>query len=135
MNENTSNDSFDRHEERRQRREERRAARSGSEWIIGIVLVAMGLLLFAQNMQIVVFQNWWALFILIPALGSFGTAWGLARADGGHFNRRARSAAIVGLGLTLVTVMFLFNLNWTIFGPALLLLAGVGILINGLLPE
>jgi hypothetical protein len=85
-------------------------------------------------MHLVDIQNWWALFILIPALGSFGTAWGMARAAGGHFGMRARGAFIVGLGLTLVTAMFLLNLNWTVLGPALLLLAGLGLLINAVLP-
>jgi len=34
--------------------------------------------------------------------------------------------------LTLVTAIFLFNLSWTYFGPALIILAGLGILMNGI---
>jgi hypothetical protein len=141
-NNNPVNQHEDRFQSREQRREarwqfrqERRAARSGSEWIVGIVLVLIGVVWYARTMNIVFIQNWWALFILIPALGSFATAWGMARTAGGHFGMRARSAFVFGLGLTLVTVMFLFNLNWTIFGPALLLLVGLGLLINGMLPK
>ncbi len=138
MNENSQNnhqdyheDRWKRREERRQRREERHSGWMGGEWIIGVVLILVGLLLFGRNLNIVNIQNWWALFILLPALGSFSTAWRIVTRTGGHFNGRARSAVIFGLGLCLVTVIGLFNLNWTIFGPGLLLLVGLGLLING----
>ncbi len=126
MNENSTND-------RIQRRMERRARRGGG-WIGGAILVLLGLLLLGQNMNIALFDNWWALFILLPALGSFGVAWRIFQSTG-RLSRRVRGAVIVGIVLTLVAAMFLFEVNWTYIGPGLLILAGVSILINALLPD
>ena len=135
MNDNSSQSNFtNRRAARRQRIDERRAMRSGGEWIGGALLLLIGLLLLGRNLNFMTFDNWWALFIMLPAIGSFSTAWGMYQAAGGHFTMQARSAMIVGLVLTAVTVMFLFNLNWTIIGPGLLILAGVGLLVNVILP-
>jgi len=135
MDDNSSPGNFyNRRAARRQRIDERRAMRSGGEWIGGALLLLIGLLLLGRNLNLMIFDNWWALFILLPAIGSFSTAWGMYQAAGGHFTMRARSAMIVGLVLTAVTVMFLFNLNWTIIGPGLLILAGIGLLVNVILP-
>ncbi len=135
MNENPSNNRFDRLEERWQRRQERHAWSGRGTWFGGAALILIGLLLLSQNMKLITFENWWALFIFLPAFGSFGTAWRIVQESDGHFTTRARGAAILGLLLTLVAAMFLFNLNWTIFGPGLLILAGLGLLVNAMLPQ
>ena len=54
---------------------------------------------------------------------------------GGHFGMRARSSTILGLIFTLASGMFLFNLNWKIFGPGLFILAGLGLILNAMLPD
>ena len=78
MNENSSSNNYaNRREERRQRIDERRAMRTGSEWIGGALLLFIGLLLLARNLNFMIFDNWWALFIMLPAIGSFSTAWGM----------------------------------------------------------
>ena len=136
MNENPVQENIpDRHEQRRQRREERRALREGNGWAVGAILVLLGLIMLGQNMNVFTLKNWWALFILLPALGSLGTAWRLFQADGGRLGRHARSALIAGLLLAGLSGMFLFGLNWTWVGPVLLMLAGIAILTNAVLPE
>lgn len=130
MNENTPDTRFDRHAARQQRR----ALRGSGGWIGGVILILIGLLMFGQNLKILPFTNWWALFILLPAVGSFGTAWRLSQ-SAGRLTVHSRSAAIVGIACTLVAAIFLFNLNWTILGPGLLVLAGISLFINALLPE
>jgi hypothetical protein len=126
-----------RHEERQHRREERWAARGGRHgrsWVTGGILVLLGIIFLLQNMGVAFLSNWWALFILIPAFGAFSAAWKTYQDSGGHLNIAARGSLIAGLVLTMVAAIFLFNLNWTILGPALLILAGIGILLNTLLP-
>jgi hypothetical protein len=119
---------------RRQRIAERRAARGGRDaWIGGIILVGIGLLLLLRNTTGFELNNWWALFILIPALGAFANAW-RAYQESGRLNAQARSSIFGGLILTMITAIFLFNLNWTYLGPILLILAGIGIFINVALP-
>ena len=139
----TNNDSqpepFDRHEARRQRREARREApgMSGSGWIVGLVLILVGVGFLLQNMGIFSFslKNWWALFILIPAIGALESALRLYRGADNRLTAAARGSLVVGLVLTLVTIIFLFDLSWTIFGPILIILAGVGLLLSALMPE
>jgi hypothetical protein len=115
--------------------ERRHERRGGGEWILGIILILLAGFLYLQNMKIYTLNNWWALFILLPALGAFNDAWRHAREAGGRFTMRARGAVIFGLVLLAVTAMFLFSLNWTILGPILLALAGVGMIVNAMFKD
>lgn len=133
---------LDRHEARKQRREERREARLADPsrtgtWVVGLILILLGGMFLMQNMGTYNFplQNWWALFILIPAIGAIDSALRMYRHAGDQWNAAARGSLGVGIILTLVTIMFLFNLSWTYFGPALIILAGIGILVNAMLGQ
>ncbi len=125
-----------RHEERMQRHEERRAARGGSgAWIGGAILIILGLVFLLQNMGLFVLVNWWALFILLPGVAAFGNAWRAYHDAGGRLTGAARGSLIGGLVLTMVAAVFLFGLNWGVVGPLLIVLAGVGLLLNAFLPS
>jgi peptidoglycan/LPS O-acetylase OafA/YrhL len=136
MTEQTPNlvpEPLDRREARRQRRAERLADPSrGSAWIVGLILIVLGTMFLMNNMGTfnIPIKNWWALFILIPAVGSFDTALRAYRNAGDRLDRVARSSLLVGLVLTFVTVMFLFDLSWGFFGPVLLILAGIGLVLS-----
>ena len=125
-------------EERARRREERheaRWARRGSQgWIWGAVLILIGLILLLQNFGFPYLSNWWALFILVPAVGSLAAAWNIYRDAGNRLVAPARGSLIGGILLTMVAMLFLFNMNWSLLWPILLILAGVGALLNALLP-
>ncbi len=122
---------------RAQYRAERRAARyaGGGALIGGLALIAFGVIIMLQNMGMVQLHNWWALFILIPALGSFATAYGLYRTNGGRFNSMVRGSIVGGLVFTTIAAAFLLELNFSIVLPAVLILAGVGMLFNTTLPD
>ncbi len=126
-----------RHEERMRRREERWAARGnrGGAWIMGVILVLIGIIFLLQNMNIFILNNWWALFILIPAVAAFGSAWRSYQDAGGRLTGGARGSLIGGLVLVLVAAVFLFGLNWGVVGPLLIVLAGIGLLLNAFLPS
>jgi hypothetical protein len=123
--------------ERAQYRAERHAARyaGGGAWIIGVALIAFGVIILLQNAGVLYLQNWWALFILIPALGSFAAAYGVYHTNGGRLNSTVRGSIIGGLVFTAIAAFFLLNLNAGLLLPALLILAGVGMLINTALPD
>ena len=123
----------DRRAARRQRLEDRRAGRYGGSWIVGAILILVGIVIMLQNLTSFYFENWWALFILIPAAGAFGNAWRTYRSSQ-RLTAPARASLISGIVLTMVAAIFLFNLNWTVIGPVLLILAGLGLLINVILP-
>lgn len=137
MNNNSDpNQNSDRMQSRWERRQERRRMRDGGgEWILGIILIVVGALIYLQAANIYTLNNWWALFIFLPAVGAFLSAWRAYRASEGKFTRRVRGSAIAGLGFTAVAVVFLLGLNWTVFGPILLVLAGAGLIVNGMFPE
>ncbi len=125
-----------RYEARRQRREERRAMRGqyGGSWVGGAILLLLGVIFLLQNMGALTLNNWWALFIMIPALGAFGAAWRAYQAADGRLTAAARGSLIGGLILTLITAIFLFELSWGVLGPIVIILAGIGLLLNAFLP-
>ncbi len=122
--------------EKAQRREERRAWRNSRpfNWVWGAVLILIGLILLLQNLTGMFLFNWWALFILIPAFMAFSAAWGNYQSNG-RLTKTGRSSLIGGGALTIITVIFLFNLNFGYLWPILLILGGVSVLFSELLPD
>ncbi len=140
MSENTSSNSssrvaqpLDRHTERRARRDERRSTLSGRTGLAGIALIMLGLIYMLQNMGALHLNNGWALFILLPAIGSLVTAYGSYHHHG-RWTAAGRGALISGLILTAVTAFFLLDVEWSKWWPLLLVLFGIGTLMNELLP-
>jgi hypothetical protein len=112
-----------------------RTRRHSGGWVGGAILIGLGLLLLLQNLGGLQLENWWALFILIPAIGGLGAAWSNYQEAGGRMTRHVRSSLFGALILILVTAIFLFNLDWFIFGPLLLILGGGILLLNTVIPE
>jgi len=115
--------------------EETRPARGRGGWVGGAVLILLGVIFLLQNTGMFHLQNWWALFILIPALTAFGSAWNSYRSAGGRFNAAARGSVIGGLLLTAVAAIFLFGLDWGRMWPVFLIVGGLTLLLNALIPD
>ncbi len=109
--------------------EERNDSHSNN-WLGGVILIAIGVIFLFSNISGFYLHNWWALFILIPAIGSFGKAWNGYR-ENGRLNGEARGGLIGGLILTLVASAFLFDLDWGMIWPLFLIIGGVGALLGG----
>ncbi|HSD84670.1 MAG TPA: hypothetical protein VLG46_12460 [Anaerolineae bacterium] len=119
---------------RSERMEQRQARGVGSgAWIGGAVLILLGIIFLLQNFGALAIGNWWALFILLPAFGAFARAWNLYRMNG-RLTAGARWALIGGIMLAMIAVFFLFNLNFGTAWPAFLILTGIGLLLNAMLP-
>jgi hypothetical protein len=101
----------------------------------GLILIVLGglFLLRSTGTFDIPLTNWWALFILLPALGSFDTARRIYQNEGNRLTAQAGGSVLVGLVLTLVAAAFLFGWNWSFFGPGLLILAGIGFLFTYML--
>lgn len=113
---------------------ERRIRRSSGGWVFGLILIGLGILLTVQNFSGFQLNNWWALFILLPAIGAFTAAWNNYK-EAGRITGGVRASIFGGLVLCVVCAAFLFSMDWAILGPALIIAAGVGILINISLPK
>lgn len=122
---------------RRQERAERRSQRrtGGGAWIGGVALILLGLLFLLQNFGAFYLENWWALFILIPAFAAFATAWNIYRNSGNRFPAAARGSLTTGAILTLVALTFLLGLDFGLIWPFFLILGGLALLLGTLLPE
>jgi hypothetical protein len=136
MNEQPSNmdqEPMSRREARRQHREQRLAdpSREGA-WIVGLILIILGGLFLMRTTGTlnIPLTNWWALFILIPAVGAFSSAWRMYRDAGDRLTGPARGSLLVGLVLTFVTLVFLFDISWTYIGPILIIVVGIAIILN-----
>jgi hypothetical protein len=103
---------------------------TSSRWIPGLVLIAVGALFLLENAGLpVLVGNWWALFILSPAIAVFAAAWRLYRQTG-QTSPRVVGLVTGGLVPLTIAVIFLFNVDlgnaW-----AVLLVLGAGTLLRG----
>lgn len=99
-------------------------------WIAGGVLILLGIIFIVRNVAGLSLGNWWALFILIPAIGSLLTAFRMYERNDRHFTSASRGPLIGGLILLAVTAIFLFHLDWAKVWPLILILVGLGLLLT-----
>ena len=99
-----------------------------------LLLILAGGLLLLQNFTGLQLYNWWALFILIPAFGSFADAWDRYQ-DQGRVSGRVRNSLLSGFIFACISAFFLFNLSLNQYWPVLLILGGLAILVNAILPD
>jgi hypothetical protein len=106
---------------------------STSTLAFGAVMIVVGIIFLLQQAGTFHLDNWWALFILIPTVASWGTAWRLYRSSG-RITRSVRSAFFSGLFPLFVALIFLFEMDWGKVWPVFLILGGVGALF-GAMPD
>jgi len=100
-------------------------------WMPGVILILVGTIFLLRNITGFELENWWALFILIPALGNFASAYRLYRSSG-QIDRGVRARLFWGLLLSTLSISFLLNLDLGYFWPVFVILAGLGFLLGAL---
>jgi hypothetical protein len=101
--------------------------KEATSWVIGIVLILLGIAFLLENSGYVVLTgNWWAVFIYLAAIASFVNAWRSYRTKG-EFGATATGSLTWGLVFTVIATIFFFNLVWDLWWPAILVAVGVGI--------
>jgi hypothetical protein len=104
-----------------------------SSWMIGVILVLLGIAFLLQNAGVVsADSNWWAIFIYLAAFASFANVWQSYRAKGG-FTKHATGSLIWGFVLTVIATILLFALSWDLWWPAILIAVGAGIVLGRVL--
>jgi hypothetical protein len=100
-------------------------------WVFGLVLIAVGVIFLLQNAGLpLLVGNWWALFILIPAVAAFGAAWRIYRQTG-RLTPQAVELVTGGFVPLTIALIFLFNFSFGYAWPVLLLVIGAGMLLRG----
>lgn len=103
-------------------------------WVLAVILIIIGVVFLLKNTGWVGenwnFNNWWALFILIPAAGSFGNAWSSYTSAGRRLNAAAIRSLMFGILFVAITVIFLLELNWDKVWPVVLIIIGLGMVFS-----
>jgi hypothetical protein len=73
-----------------------RGGRTHNNIIGGLILITVGFLLMVRSMTGFYLENWWALFILLPAIGSFSNAWRAYQQAEGMFTSEVRGSLLSG---------------------------------------
>ena len=128
------------HDLREQRREERWQGRQqwreyrwgqNGPWIGGTILIVLGVLFLLQNFGAPLPENWWAIFILIPAAFAFSGAWSIYVKNERKVTAGVRGALISGSILTLLAAMLFFGIDFGKYWPVILILIGVSVIGGG----
>jgi drug/metabolite transporter (DMT)-like permease len=104
--------------------------RGPGAWIAAVILIAVGVVFLFQNMGYAIPGNWWALFLLIPAVFALGDAWKAYQRNGRRFGSGMAGSLITALVLVVLAAIFLFDLDvdWNLIWPAILIVIGLGAL-------
>ncbi len=101
-----------------------------SEWIIGAALIVVGLGLLASNLfSFSPVSNWWAFFILIPAVVNLNQAWRSYK-NQGRLTEKARGKLVGGLLIGAVGFILLFGFSFGSWWPIFLIIVGLGALLK-----
>jgi hypothetical protein len=106
------------------------AVSHNKNWMGGVILIAIGLIFLATNLTGFQLNNWWALFILIPAISNFASAWGDYQGNG-RLTKSGRGSITGGLILTFIACTFLFSWSWSVIWPVFLIIGGISALLGG----
>ena len=71
-----------------------------SQWG-GLSLILLGGAVFLWSVLNVSFDNWWAMFVLIPTLAMLGIGWAFPRHENGHFDHAQYQRFPLHLGFSL----------------------------------
>jgi hypothetical protein len=99
-------------------------------WMGGLVLILLGAIFLLRNWELAIITNWWAVFLLIPAIGALINGIG-TWVEAGRYTSAASSALVGGLIMLVVAVAFLFTLDWSRIWPIFLLIIGLAALVGG----
>lgn len=107
--------------------------RTQGGWLMGVVVIVIGLLILLHNFGLrlvfLEYHNWWAVLILLCALGPLSLAYR-------HYRSRERLDANVAYYLTsaaaIVTVGFIFllDLHWDRWWPLFVIYGGLWMLVR-----
>lgn len=105
---------------------------SSSLWI-GLAFISGGIIVLLNQTGLVSFDfNWWALFIIFPAVGSFSNAYNRYRVTNNLFDMGVMMPVLIGLFMLALAFNLLsgngWNFNWNFYFPAIFIVIGLGMI-------
>ncbi|HFC11628.1 MAG TPA: hypothetical protein ENJ56_02195 [Anaerolineae bacterium] len=122
-------DEFKEAEKQKFKEAARQRKKKSNDFTGGLVLITIGVVFLLAQYTDFRFDNWWALFILIPVLAAWGKAASAIKAAGGWTQEAVRSV-MGSLFPLFVAAIFLFQWDWGRVWPGFIILAGLGALAN-----
>ncbi|MCA9731511.1 hypothetical protein KC799_05255 [candidate division KSB1 bacterium] len=104
--------------------------RDNRNLIVGIILIGVGVVFLLSNFFHFHLNNWWALFILIPAFIAFNDAWKIYSKNGKQLTKDVKNRIMGGIFPLIVAVIFLFNISWSVVWPIFIILIGIAMLVG-----
>ena len=109
------------------------AYRHWSGLTTGLVVIAIGVAFLLWNcglrLPFMHYQNWWALFILVGAVGPLSYALRRYR-EKRKFDGMIMHSLLSAVAIVVVALMFLLNLDWTRWWPVFIIIGGLYMLVN-----
>ena len=119
--------------------EENKSISSGTNqpsniWI-GLVFIFGGTVVLLHQLDILRLElNWWALFILLPAVGTLARAYDRYRSTNDLFEMGVMIPALVGLFMLLLSVSLFvgdaIDLHLRVYWPIILIVLGLGLILG-----
>lgn len=111
---------------------------AGLGFWFGLAIVLLGMGFLAQTLPIPVieaflFHRWWAVAILIPGVGAFVNALLIFIKNGAKAGWTFGSFLVIGVVFVATGLFALFNLNWNLLSPIILIGAGLVIFLSFLI--
>jgi hypothetical protein len=101
---------------------------------MGLAVIAIGLFFLAQNFGIRLpfmdRHNWWALFILIAAVGPLAQALQRFRTQG-RVDNGVLCSLLSAAAFVMVAMLFLLDLSWELWWPVFIIYGGLWMLVRG----
>lgn len=108
---------------------EQQSVQTTRSWNGGAILIGLGVIFLLHNLNVFHLDNWWALFILMPAVANLGTAW-RSYQQHGRLTPKAHGSLTGGVILSLVAATFLFSWSWSVMWPVFLIVGGLSALLH-----
>ena len=100
-----------------------------NSWMMGVAVILMGIMFLLDKSGVAHVNNWWAVFLISPAVGSFMRAIRRYKEEG-MITRRVTAPIIGGVASLILALFFLLDLNIGQLWPIFVILAGISILIS-----
>ncbi|MGH8401393.1 MAG: LiaF transmembrane domain-containing protein [Gammaproteobacteria bacterium] len=113
--------------------ESKHAYRYAGGLVTGIIVIIVGVFFLLDNLGIdfgfMRYHNWWALFILIGAVGPLSYAVQRYRKQG-KMDAMVLHSVVSSVSIITVALIFLLDLSWNLWWPLFIIYGGLYMLVN-----